>query len=41
MRTKGTINQQIAKLERSIRKFGNTYLKRDALKELIEIRSKK
>ena len=34
MKTKGTIEQQIAKLERSIDKFGNTELKTEALLKL-------
>lgn len=41
MKTKGTIEQKIKKIEKSIKKFGDTDLKRDALKELKEIRSKK
>lgn len=34
MKTKGNIEQKIAKLERSIRKFGSTDLKEEALMHL-------
>ena len=40
MKTKGTIEQRIAKLKRSIHKFGNTELKSAALRALIKSKEK-